>query len=100
MLRKVAKILKKISGFMAHWDGMAVKNFLSSCRRQSRGDGLGLAERIRRDVEQYHFGSENKGMKCTISIGVSSCPDAGIKTIEDLIPRQIMPFIRQNLRAE
>ena len=48
-------------------------------------DGINLAERIRKEVEQYNFGDVNKVIRCTISIGVSSYPDPGIKNLEDLI---------------
>lgn len=48
-------------------------------------DGINFAERVRRDVEQYNFGDENKAIKCTISIGVSSYPCADVKNVEDLI---------------
>lgn len=85
VLRKVAKILKKnirVYDTVGRYGG---EEFSIIMPEANQRDGLGLAERIRQDVEQSNFGSENKGMKCTISIGVSSCPDAGIKTIEDLI---------------
>jgi len=48
-------------------------------------DSVSLAERIRKEVEQYNFGDVNKVIRCTISIGVSSYPDPGIKNLEDLI---------------
>ena len=50
-------------------------------------DGMNLAERIRKEVEQYNFGDVNKAIKCTISIGVSSYPGPGVKNLEDLISR-------------
>ena len=50
-------------------------------------DSVNLAERIRKEVEQYNFGDVNKVIKCTISIGVSSYPGPGIKSLEDLINR-------------
>lgn len=48
-------------------------------------DSVNLAERIRKEVEQYNFGEVNKVIRCTISIGVSSYPDPGVKNLEDLI---------------
>ena len=48
-------------------------------------DSVNLAERIRKEVEQYNFGDVNKVIKCTVSIGVSSYPDPGVKNLEDLI---------------
>ena len=43
-------------------------------------DGMNLAERIRKEVEQYNFGDVNKAIKCTISIGVSSYPGPDVKS--------------------
>lgn len=85
VLRKVARIFKKnirVYDILGRYGG---EEFSIVMPEAKQGDGFGLAERIRQEVEQYTFGSENKGMKCTISIGVSSYPDAEIKTIEDLI---------------
>ncbi len=48
-------------------------------------DSVNLAERIRKEVELYNFGDVNKVIKCTVSIGVSSYPDPGVKNLEDLI---------------
>lgn len=48
-------------------------------------DGVNLAERIRKEVEQYNFGEVNKVIRCTISIGVSSYPCPDVKNLEDLI---------------
>ena len=48
-------------------------------------DSVNLAERIRKEVEQYNFGDVNKVVKCTVSIGVSSYPCPDVKNIEDLI---------------
>ena len=50
-------------------------------------DSINLAERIRKEVEQYNFGDVNKVIKCTISIGVSSYPCPDVKNLEDLISR-------------
>jgi len=46
---------------------------------------INLAERIRKEVEQYNFGDVNKVVKCTVSMGVSSYPCPDVKNIEDLI---------------
>ncbi|MBI5678078.1 MAG: diguanylate cyclase [Planctomycetes bacterium] len=48
-------------------------------------DSVSLAERIRKEVEQYNFGDVNKVIKCTASIGVSSYPCPDVKNLEDLI---------------
>lgn len=48
-------------------------------------DGMNLAERIRKEVEQYNFGDANKVIKCTVSIGVSSYPCPDVKNLKDLI---------------
>jgi two-component system, cell cycle response regulator len=47
--------------------------------------GIKLAERIRRAVEEYNFGGNNKIIKCTVSIGVSSYPTKEVENVEDLI---------------
>ncbi|MBI3601046.1 MAG: diguanylate cyclase [Nitrospinae bacterium] len=48
-------------------------------------DGIKVAERIRSSFEEYNFGDEEKPLKATISIGISSYPDADIKSVEELI---------------
>ena len=85
VLRKVAKILKKnirVYDVLGRYGG---EEFSIIMPEAKAGDGCGLAERIRHEISQCNFGPENKALRCTISIGVSSCPDAEIKTIEDLV---------------
>ena len=85
VLRKVAKILKnniRVYDVLGRYGG---EEFSIIMPEAKTGAGCGLAERIRQEIAQYNFGTENKALKCTISIGVSSCPDAEIKTIEDLV---------------
>lgn len=48
-------------------------------------DSINLAERMKKEVEQYNFGEVNKAIKCTISIGISSYPCPDVKSLEDLI---------------
>jgi len=48
-------------------------------------DSINLAERMRKEVEQYNFGEINTVIKCTISIGISSYPCPDVKNLEDLI---------------
>jgi len=48
-------------------------------------DSVNLAERIRKEVEQYNFGDVNKVIRCTASVGVSSYPCPDVKNLEDLI---------------
>lgn len=48
-------------------------------------DGIKIAERIRRCVEEYNFGNEGKPIKSTISIGVSCHPDEEVESVKDLI---------------
>ncbi|MBF8275044.1 MAG: Response regulatory protein [Candidatus Brocadiaceae bacterium] len=85
VLRKVAMILKKnirVYDALGRYGGEEFSIILPEAKLR---DGCGLADRIRREIEKFNFGTENKALKCTISIGVSSCPDAEIKTIEDLV---------------
>ncbi len=85
VLRKVAMILKKnirVYDALGRYGGEEFSIILPEAKLR---DGCGLADRIRREIENFNFGTENKALKCTISIGVSSCPDAEIKTIEDLV---------------
>lgn len=85
VLRKVARILKKnirIYDVLGRYGG---EEFSIIMPEAKLGDGCGLAERIRQEIAEFNFGTENKALKCTISIGVSSCPDAEIKTIEDMV---------------
>jgi two-component system cell cycle response regulator len=48
-------------------------------------DGIKVAERIRRSVEEYNFGDKEKPLKATISIGISTYPNADIKSVKELI---------------
>ena len=70
---------------MTYWGRYGGEEFSIIMPEAKLGDGCGLAERIRQEIAEFNFGTENKALKCTISIGVSSCPDAEIKTIEDMV---------------
>lgn len=50
-------------------------------------DGVNLAERMRKEVEQHNFGGADRTIRCTVSIGISSYPDLGVKNVEDLIQK-------------
>ncbi len=85
VLRKVAKILKKnirTYDVLGRYGG---EEFSILMPEAKIGDGCNLAERIRHEIATLNFGTESKALKCSISIGVSSCPDDEIKTMEDLV---------------
>ena len=101
VLRKVAKILKKnirIYDILGRYGG---EEFSILMPEAKIGDGCGLAERIRQEIATFNFGTENKALKCTISIGCFKPPgrrdqnDRGFGSA-----RPITPFIRQKQREE
>lgn len=87
VLCKLSQILKnniRVYDTLGRYGGEEFSIILPESKLE---DGINLAERIRKKVEQYNFGDVNKVIKCTISIGVSSYPCPDVKNLEDLISR-------------
>ncbi|OHB34167.1 MAG: hypothetical protein A2Y09_04850 [Planctomycetes bacterium GWA2_39_15] len=87
VLYKLSQIFKnniRVCDTLGRYGGEEFSIILPEAKME---DSLNLAERIRKEVEQYNFGDVNKVIRCTISIGVSSYPGPGIKSLEDLISR-------------
>ena len=85
VLCKLSQILKnnvRVCDILGRYGGEEFSIILPESKLE---DSINLAERIRKEVEQYNFGDVNKVIKCTVSIGVSSYPCPDVKNIEDLI---------------
>lgn len=61
------------------------EEFMIILPETEKNNGVKFAERIRKAVEEYNFGDDNKIIKCTISVGVSNYPNNETKNTEDLI---------------
>ncbi|MEK6635434.1 MAG: diguanylate cyclase [Planctomycetota bacterium] len=85
LLCKLSKILKnniRVCDTLGRYGGEEFSIILPEAKME---DSMNLAERIRREVEQYNFGDANKIIKCTVSIGISGYPGPDVKSLEDLI---------------
>jgi two-component system cell cycle response regulator len=87
VLRKLSQILRnhiRVYDIAGRYGGEEFSIILPETNTKI---GMGLAERIRGEVEQYNFGDENQAIRCTVSIGVSSYPGTDVKNAEDLIKK-------------
>ena len=85
VLCKISQILKnniRVCDTLGRYGGEEFSIILPESKLE---DSMNLAERMRKEVEQYNFGEVNKVIKCTISIGISSYPGPDVKNLEDLI---------------
>ena len=85
VLCKISRILRnnvRVCDTIGRYGGEEFSIILPESKLE---DSVSLAERIRKEVEQYNFGDVNKVIKCTASIGVSSYPCPDVKNLEDLI---------------
>jgi diguanylate cyclase (GGDEF)-like protein len=84
VLKELAKLLLqevKEQGLCARWGG---EEFLVFVPYQTQQQVVELAERIRKNVEDYNFLFQDKTIKLTISCGISFYPQEG-KDITTLI---------------
>jgi len=87
VLRDVATILKRHirkSDIAVRYGG---EEFVVVLFSSNSDNAKYVAERIRDDVEQHEFTSGDAKLRVTISIGLSSFPDEGISTTDDLMRR-------------
>lgn len=84
VLRGVARVVRRVlrkSDLVGRFGG---EEFLIGLVHSDQGRAVAVAERLRRGVEEEHFGGRDSGCRATVSIGISILGDSGA-ALEDMI---------------
>ena len=90
ILVKIGEIINQITndkGYAFRYGGEELSILLPNF---SLNEARAVAERIRTTIEEYQFANieeEKESLNCTVSIGISSCPNETIQDKEELIKR-------------